>query len=297
MALVGLTLAGAAASTEHAQADDWLPVNLNTPTMVQQGTTYVPLRATVESLGARMAWKADGQNKMRLDIDGKSYELVIASGSAGTTLFNPATGAATPAPVSGGVTFVTLDFFQSLSGRDVILSSANQLVLIDKTGNSPIWNKRLNTYQGPAQPVAAPVTVQAQVRSIAPKEDKKAYAAPKKAQSYGNATDLIRSAEACLGVPYVWGGTSMQGFDCSGLTSYVFAQKGIQLPRVASDQQNFATPVPMEQAQPGDLVFWGSPAYHVGIYIGDGQYIHAASDGQVTVSQYNWYPYTSVGRV
>ena len=88
-------------------------------------------------------------------------------------------------------------------------------------------------------------------------------------------------AQGLLGVPYVWGGSTPQGFDCSGLVQYVYAQVGIHLPRVAADQQQVGTPVAEEDLQPGDLVFFGSPAYHVGIYAGNDTMIDAPYTGAV----------------
>ncbi len=79
-----------------------------------------------------------------------------------------------------------------------------------------------------------------------------------------------------VGYSYVSGGSSpATGFDCSGFTSYVFAQVGISLPRTAAAQQAYATPV--SNPQPGDLVFWGYPAYHVGIYAGNGMVYDAGN--------------------
>ncbi|WP_256842595.1 C40 family peptidase [Ornithinimicrobium cryptoxanthini] len=81
---------------------------------------------------------------------------------------------------------------------------------------------------------------------------------------------ILAEAEKYAGIMYRYGGTSPStGFDCSGYTQYVFGQLGISLPRSAAAQQSYATPV--SSPQPGDLVFWGSPAYHVGIYAGGGQ--------------------------
>ncbi|RJS58961.1 C40 family peptidase [Bacillus sp. PK3_68] len=82
---------------------------------------------------------------------------------------------------------------------------------------------------------------------------------------------VIEYAKKYMGVPYVWGGTTPKGFDCSGFTSYVFRNTaGIELPRISRDQQDVGKRIPTNQVQPGDLVFRGNPAYHVGIYIGGG---------------------------
>jgi peptidoglycan DL-endopeptidase CwlO len=83
-----------------------------------------------------------------------------------------------------------------------------------------------------------------------------------------------------LGVPYVWGGSSPRGFDCSGLVVYVFAQIGVSLPHSSYAMYAMGTPVSMSQLQPGDLVFF-TGASHMGIYIGGGQFIHAPHTGDV----------------
>ncbi len=83
-----------------------------------------------------------------------------------------------------------------------------------------------------------------------------------------------------LGVPYLWGGASPDGFDCSGLVMYVYAQLGISLPHFAAAQFGFGTPVPRDALEPGDLVFFDG-LDHVGIYIGGGQMVHAPQTGDV----------------
>ena len=80
-----------------------------------------------------------------------------------------------------------------------------------------------------------------------------------------------------LGVPYLWGGETPAGMDCSGFTSYVFAQVGIDLPRTSSEQRYAGTEVPWSQAQPGDLIW--SPG-HIAIYAGDGMQIEAPVPGK-----------------
>lgn len=89
-----------------------------------------------------------------------------------------------------------------------------------------------------------------------------------------------------LGTPYKYGGTSPQtGFDCSGFVQYVYRQAGITLPRTSMTQQQIGRRVSMNALLPGDLVFRGYPAYHVGIYVGNGQAIHSPHTGAVVSYQ------------
>lgn len=94
-------------------------------------------------------------------------------------------------------------------------------------------------------------------------------------------SDVVEYAVKFLGVPYVYGGSTPSGFDCSGFTAYVYSHFGVSLNRRARDQAYQGTPVSFNQLQPGDLVFFGTPAYHVGIYVGNGMYIHAPQTGDV----------------
>ena len=83
-----------------------------------------------------------------------------------------------------------------------------------------------------------------------------------------------------LGVPYVWGGASPSGFDCSGLASYAYAQIGKSVPHYTGAIWNAFPKVPSDQLQPGDLVFFHGLG-HMGIYIGGGQFVHAPHTGDV----------------
>ena len=91
----------------------------------------------------------------------------------------------------------------------------------------------------------------------------------------------LRAALTRQGAPYIWGATGPTTFDCSGLVQWAYRQIGILMPRVAAAQQQVGVPIDPAQAQPGDLVFFGDPAYHVGIYVGDGRFLEAPQSGDV----------------
>lgn len=120
------------------------------------------------------------------------------------------------------------------------------------------------------------------------------------------AEKLLREAETWIGTPYVYGGNGRQGIDCSGFVLQVFRNSvGISLPRTSREQYRFCTEIDKTQLQPGDLVFFtirgGSTVGHVGIYIGDGNMIHASSSRGVIISSlstnYNVVNYYGSGRV
>jgi peptidoglycan DL-endopeptidase CwlO len=99
-----------------------------------------------------------------------------------------------------------------------------------------------------------------------------------------------------LGTPYVWGGASPSGFDCSGFVMYVYAQVGVSLPHSSYGQYGAGSPVSRDQLQAGDLVFFNGLG-HVGIYVGGGSFIHAPHTGDVVKisSMTGWYASTYVG--
>ena len=99
---------------------------------------------------------------------------------------------------------------------------------------------------------------------------------------------IVQSGLNLTGVPYVFGGTSPGGFDCSGFVRYVFSGSGIALPRTADAQFEAGEPVSLSRLQPGDLVFYTTYAEgpsHNGIYIGDGKFVHASSSRGVVVDR------------
>jgi len=95
--------------------------------------------------------------------------------------------------------------------------------------------------------------------------------------------EIVAIAQRYFGVPYVWGGASPSGFDCSGLTMYCYAQIGIQLYHGATMQQRASLPVPLGDLQPGDLIFFGNAGFshHVAIFVGGTTCIEAPHSGDV----------------
>ena len=147
---------------------------------------------------------------------------------------------------------------------------------------------RFTAAQREAEPEGA--TEQALVQPVTPTE----AIAPAPDARYGG---VVGIAMQFLGVPYVWGGASPSGFDCSGFSMYVFAKIGVSLPHHAASQYGMGTPVSKDQLQAGDLVFFNGLG-HMGIYIGGGQFIHAPHSGDVVkISSLSdsWYASTWVG--
>ncbi len=110
--------------------------------------------------------------------------------------------------------------------------------------------------------------------------------AAREAERAEQVESIVDEALSLLGTPYRYGGTTPAGFDCSGFTSYVYRNAlGMELPRSAAAQSGVAESVSLDEAQRGDLVFWGGRGgvYHTGIYLGDGEYIHAAASGCVKI--------------
>jgi cell wall-associated NlpC family hydrolase len=136
-----------------------------------------------------------------------------------------------------------------------------------------------------AQQAAAARTASAaaQAQAAAPPKGSFGVGSPVSSSIPGDRySGAVGIAERYLGVPYVYGGASPSGFDCSGLVMYVYAQLGVSLPHYTVAQYNYSNSVavPRSQLEPGDLVFFAGLG-HVGIYVGNGQFIHAPHTGSV----------------
>lgn len=112
------------------------------------------------------------------------------------------------------------------------------------------------------------------------------------------ATAAMNAAMGVRGTPYRWGGTGRGGFDCSGLAQWAYRKAGITLPRSSRAQSGVGTPVSRSDLRPGDLVFFYRPVSHVGIYIGNGNVVHAPETGDVVkVSPISRMPFSGARRL
>lgn len=192
-------------------------------------------------------------------------------------------------------------FKQETTGK--VLADANEadkandesLVVAETSGTSITEapkDAEVKTSEPPAvkvssnQVVSAPVKktepVKVASRSSSPKPVTKPVSAPVATSSRD--TDIVNTAKKYLGMPYVYGAAGPNSFDCSGLTMYVYAKFGINLPHNSLAQSQIGQYVPQSQLQPGDLVFFATDGTgkvsHVGIYVGSGNFIQAPRTGE-----------------
>jgi peptidoglycan endopeptidase LytE len=173
-------------------------------------------------------------------------------------------------PVFARVNVPTLNVRQQPSTESPILSKVTYGMKLEVIESRPDWTSiKLN---GQIAFVATPyLSPDSNVDQAAKHDDL--------VQINGDAEVLLKLIEPLLGIPYRLGGTTTDGFDCSGFTSYVMNQLGVTLPRTSEEQFLYGQEVPFEQAQPGDLLFYDTlkkgKVSHVALYLGNGMIVHA----------------------
>ncbi|MFI2855705.1 NlpC/P60 family protein [Paenibacillus sp. JSM ZJ436] len=216
------------------------------PFVDDQGFTQVPIRMVAEDLGAEVHFEKS-QELTKVTIVKGNWKAVLHAGSSYAQIGSDKVKMDTMMRIVNGVTYVPVRFVSEAFGHEVSWNAANQIAMINTDGGSY----------------------------------KPAYIAPEPEASKG--AEVISVAKQYSGTKYVWGGTSPSGFDCSGFVQYVFAKQGISLPHSSLGMhKNVGTPVAKSDLQPGDLVFFITnkvSTSHVGIYIGNNQFISAASSG------------------
>jgi len=207
--------------------------------------------------------------------------VTAAVGSTVPAAFGTTAVGVVSAPATAASTATAVTFASAPAAAPVVVAPV--IDRASRTSDSvPVVNSSV-AVADPA-PVAAPV---AEVAAPAP------AAVPLGQQ-------ILAVADDYAGVPYVYGGTTPSGFDCSGYTSYVYRQVGVEIPRTSNAQLQASARISREQAVPGDLVFFtnsGGRAYHVGIYAGDNMMWDAPRSGKPVQLRAIWSDAVTFGRL
>lgn len=251
-------------AVDTAQAAAVSPVNVQVdgqlvhfpdakPFIDENQRIQVPVRFVSEKLGYSVSWEALGDN-VKVTIKNANKVVVLRTGDNRATVNGKSVILDTKVRLLEGRTYVPLRFIAESLGSEVQWDPDALKVIIntEKKGDAPI------------QPLLASRSGMPAVKDLS--------------------TEIVSTARKYVGTPYVWGGTTPSGFDCSGFVQYVFAQHGINLPRTSSEMYEMGTPVSDPQA--GDLVFFSTyepGVSHVGIYLGNGQFISSTSSSGVQI--------------
>lgn len=176
----------------------------------------------------------------------------------------------------------TLSFFASQNGTKVseLLAAMQSAQRAEKAADDRAGQvRRLNTQLTERQDKLKKDYTQIRDRIV--RKNPKSIVDIPPVPGAGKAAEALRLALTQLGKPYVWGADGPDSYDCSGLTMWAYAKVGIHLPHYTGSQWNAGAHVGLAELQPGDLVFFYSDLHHVGLYIGDGQMVHAPQTGDV----------------
>ncbi|PYI50749.1 cell wall lytic activity [Paenibacillus flagellatus] len=248
---------GATASADSAGPDVKIQINDKLvafpeaqPYIDGQGQTLVPVRPVFEAMGYRMDWSMEGDGVEVALQDAKRKTIELKTGTNEVRVDGKKMTVPTGAQFRDGTVYVPLRVVSESFGYMVQWDNDNGIAIVCQDGkyHSPAWYK----------PVPAPEP------------------AP--------SAKLLDAAKTMIGVPYVWGGTTPDGFDCSGFVNYVFDGLGVDLPRTSRSMYDTAGRT-VTGLQPGDLVFFniGRVTTHVGIYMGEGQFISATTSRGVRI--------------
>ena len=201
---------------------------------------------------------------------------VVAPSSAGASALSPSTDSTTTTVTTTvKSTTVTASTATTVTAPDVALTFDDS-VAVTATAPPPKPEPKPATPTNEEGQASASRDYVRQTISVVPVQEAVDAAVDAGVVVTTGNTAVVAEAEKYLGVPYVWGGTTPSGFDCSGLVQYVYAQLGIALPRNSEAQYVFGTVT--TSPVPGDIVHYSG---HVGIYIGNGMMIHAPKPGDV----------------
>lgn len=153
-----------------------------------------------------------------------------------------------------------------------------------KTASTSTSNEQSSSKQNSSKPIM----VASSANLTPPTTTTTTNPTPSRGDERSSASGILTTARNYMGVPYVYGGESPKGFDCSGFTQYVYDKNGIALPRTAEAQSRVGKKVTRSELEPGDLVFFNTEKSgsinHVGIYVGNNDFIHASRTLGITVT-------------
>lgn len=265
------------------RAPGFNPLNEIADIAAQSAQPAVKASAVVVASGGLLATFALPASAAPADTASGTVAAAVQQGPAAAPAAAAAVGSvavAAPATAANAPTFGVIGFTGTPAATQAPAMTIKKVVQ-----DPPPQPTRVARAAVAATGTGTTKTVQAPAAPAAP-------AAPLAAPSGG----ILGAAAALSGIPYVYGGISTSGADCSGYTSLVFRSLGISLPRTAEAQRQFATPV--SNPQPGDLIFFGFPAYHVGIYAGGGMMYDNQRPGTTSGLHSIWtYNNVSYGRV
>lgn len=222
-------------------------------------------------------------------VSGQYLSVKPSVGTSGTPV-DPVSVVTAPSQPVTTLTVGTVTASSALNLRESAVPTSGILLAIPNSAQVTVISKDANnwynvTYNGQTGWVSGAYLTVTTVAATTPATN----------VSRSVSSELVEHALSLQGVPYVFGGTSRSGFDCSGYTQYVFKQSGITLPRTSAEQYKVGSSVKRDKLQAGDLVFfstYASGASHVGIYIGGGCFVDASNAG-VGISNLDKGYYTS----
>lgn len=242
------------------------------PYLDATGTTMVPLRPVAEKLGYQLNWSKE-QDKVTTEVFNESRRITLVTGSKEAIVNDEPVALDSEVDFVDGQVYVPVRFLSGAFGYMLQWDDVNYIAIIAADGkyHAPAW------YSAP----------------------------PEAAEEVVDTTPaVIEKAREYLGTPYQWGGTTPSGFDCSGFIRYVFLSEGIELPRTSASMYDEAG-TSVSELKEGDLVFFSITKNfsisHVGVYIGNNEFISSTTSSGVKVDSLNskyWGPrYVGAKRV
>lgn len=224
------------------------------PFIDTEGTLQVPIRVLSEKLGYQVGWTKEGEDVV-VTLVNKDQQIQLTTNEEQALVNNKVITLESSPTLKDGSTVVPLRFITETFGSAIAWNDANKVAIVEADGKT-----HKPAYIAPPPAPAAPKVVQLSLSS-----------------------QIIQAASAFQGTPYQWGGTTPKGFDCSGFVRYLYEAKGIELPRTSVQMYDQAG-TRVTDLKAGDLVFFASGIVnHVGIYLGNNQFISATTSSGVTV--------------